>query len=190
MKGPSSIRYLSSKMAPIKAAVVARCALFCLVLSFNSVFCQDFQGSLTREVLLNIRTTTPVDLFPTFLLPAADLVGILASAALGFAHAVKRRRRGKRAGALVRLRRRGIRTVLPGFSSPTYVHCATKWTNFSYWWWNTETFFNFQFCASQRHGLVLIPDTALQLTGFQLLRADRDIAQAVVFVFTLTVAGV
>ena len=86
----------------------------CFVLSVNSVFCQDIRGSLTRETLLNIRTTTPVDLFPPFLLPAAELVGIIVKATLGFVLAAKRRRRGKRAGALVRLRRRGARTALPG----------------------------------------------------------------------------
>ena len=57
--------------------------------------------------LLNVRETTPDDLFPTFLLPAAELVVILVKAALGFAHAAKCRRRGKRD--------RGIPTVLPSF---------------------------------------------------------------------------
>ena len=72
------------------AATVAWCALFCIVLSVNSVFCQDIQ---TREVLLNTRTTTLVDLLPTFLLPAVDLVGIIVIATLGFVLAAKRRRR-------------------------------------------------------------------------------------------------
>ena len=55
-----------------------------------------------------------MDLFPIFLLPATDLVGIIVKATLGFVLATKQRRRGKRAGALVRLRRRGARTALPG----------------------------------------------------------------------------
>ena len=86
-------------MAPTMAASVVRCAVFCLVLSVNSVFCQNIRGSLTRETLLNIRTTTPVDLIPTFLLPAAELVGIIVKATHGFVLAAKRRSRGKRAGA-------------------------------------------------------------------------------------------
>ena len=52
-----------------------------------------------------------MDLCPTFLLPAADLVGIIVKATLDLVLAAKRRRRGKRAGAL---RRRGARTALPG----------------------------------------------------------------------------
>ena len=82
--------------------------------------------SLTGEILLNIRSTTPDDLFPTFLLPAAELVGILVKATLGLAQAVKRRRKGKRAGALVGLCKRGIGTVIPSFFLSFYGHCATK----------------------------------------------------------------
>ena len=61
----------------------------------------------TSQELLDIRGTTPEDLFPTFLLPYIGILDILV-------HAVKRRRRGKRAGALVRLRQHGHRTPLPG----------------------------------------------------------------------------
>ena len=63
--------------------------------------------SYTSQELLTIRGTTPEDLFPTFLLPYIGILDILV-------HAVKRRRRGKRTGALVRLRQRGHRTPLPG----------------------------------------------------------------------------
>ena len=63
---------------------------------------------------MNIRVTSTEYLSPTFLLPTLEILDILVKGALTFAHAVKRRRRGKRAGALVRLRQRGLRTPLPG----------------------------------------------------------------------------
>ncbi|KAL7852897.1 hypothetical protein SRHO_G00186820 [Serrasalmus rhombeus] len=68
---------------------------------------KDIQDGATREELLNIRTTIPTDISPVFLVPAALLVHFINKK-------VRRRRRGKRAGVLVRLRTRGTRTPLPG----------------------------------------------------------------------------
>ena len=101
-------------MAPRTAALVCWCVLFCCVLHLNSVFCDGTQSSFTREELINIRITSPEYLSPTFLLPSLEILDILVKGALTFAHAVKRRRRVKRTGALVRLRQRGLRTPLPG----------------------------------------------------------------------------
>ena len=78
------------------------------------VFCDGTRSYFTSEELMNIRVTTPEDLFPTFLLPTLEILDILVKGALTFAHAVKRQRRGKRAGALMRLRQRRLRTPLPG----------------------------------------------------------------------------
>ncbi|KAK3565302.1 hypothetical protein QTP86_005478 [Hemibagrus guttatus] len=50
-------------------------------------------GSYSREELMNIRATTPVDLFPSFLASTADLLAILIKEAR---NKVKSRRRGKR----------------------------------------------------------------------------------------------
>jgi len=63
---------------------------------------------------MNIRVTSTEYLSPTFLLPTLEILDILVKGALTFAHAVKRRRRGKRVGALMRFRQRGLRTPLPG----------------------------------------------------------------------------
>ncbi|XP_075911483.1 uncharacterized protein LOC142906815 [Petromyzon marinus] len=164
-------------MALMMVASAGRCALFCLVLSVNSVFCQDFRSSLTRDELLNIRETTPVDLIPTFLLPAAELVGILVNAALGFAQATKRRPRGKRSGALVRLRRRGIRTVLPSFFLSNVRSLYNKMDELQLLMVKNKDFLSASaLCFTETWLCDLIPDTSLQLAGFHLVRSDRDIA--------------
>ncbi|KAK3561058.1 hypothetical protein QTP86_026377, partial [Hemibagrus guttatus] len=59
---------------------------------------------------MNIRATTPVDLFPSFLASTADLLAILIKEAR---NKVKSRKRGKRSGVLVWLCRRGLRTAFP-----------------------------------------------------------------------------
>ena len=100
-------------MAPRMAASVLRCAAIFLVLFVNLVFCLNTRSSFTREELMNIGETTSVDLFPDFLIPSVETLDILVKGALTFVHAARRRRRGRRAGALVRLRRRGQRTPLP-----------------------------------------------------------------------------
>ena len=163
------------EMAPTLAVSVVRCAVFCLVLSVNSVFCQNIRGSLTRETLLNFRSTTPADLFPTFLLSAAELVGIIVKATLGFVLAAKRRRRGKRAGALVRLRRRGTRTALPGIFLSNVRSLSNKLDELQLLGWKNRDFHSSSvLCFTETWLSELIPDSALQLAGFKLLRADRD----------------
>jgi len=68
--------------------------------------------SFTRDELLNIRQYTPQNLLPDF-----DYSDVLLNVVVGAAAALFRRfrmrRRGKRAGALVKLRQRGLRTPLP-----------------------------------------------------------------------------
>lgn len=95
--------FTQSKMVPWMAASVCWCTLFSLVLFVKTIFCDDTRSSFTREKLLNIRATVVMDLFPTFIDTSVNLLDILVKAALTFAHAVKRRRRGKHVGALVRL---------------------------------------------------------------------------------------
>ena len=63
---------------------------------------------------MNIRGITPGELFPTFLLSSMELLDIVVKDALTFAHAVKHRRGGKRASALVCLHEHGHRTPSPG----------------------------------------------------------------------------
>ena len=85
---------------------------WCLVLFVNFFFCDYSGSSYTREELINIRATIPVDLFPTFTVTSAEILDILVNGVLTFVQAAKcRRTRGRRAGAL---RRRGHHTALPG----------------------------------------------------------------------------
>ncbi|MEQ2216954.1 hypothetical protein XENOCAPTIV_026768 [Xenoophorus captivus] len=78
-------------MAPQMVASACWCALFCFVFCFKTVFCDGTRSTLTREELMNIRATTPEELFPTFLPTALEFLDILVKGALTFAHAVKRR---------------------------------------------------------------------------------------------------
>ena len=84
--------------------------MMCLFLVFNSVNCDPTRITFTMDELLNIRDTTPSDLCPNFLASSVDLVDLLIKGAvfLGHAATLKRRRRGKRSGALVRFRERGL----------------------------------------------------------------------------------
>ena len=103
-----------SEIATKMAASMLWCALFCLVLCVNSVFTYCTPNSFTREEHLNIRETTSADYFPTFLCSSVELLDILVKGTLTCIRALKRHRRGKRAGTLVHLRSRGLRTPLPG----------------------------------------------------------------------------
>ena len=97
--GVMTTTIVTTTMAPRTAASVCWCAMFCLVLLVNSVFCLKTGSFFTREMLMNIRVITPENLLPTFIASSVDILDILVKGALTFVHTVKRRRRGKRAGA-------------------------------------------------------------------------------------------
>ena len=163
-------------MAPRTAASVFWCALLCLFLFLNPVFCQGIRSSFTRDELLNIRTTTPVDLFPEFIASSVDLLDIVVKGVLTFVHtASRRRRRGKRAGALVRLRQRGHRTPLPGIFLSNVRSLCNKMDELQLRVGkNRDLSSSSVLCFTETWLSGGIPDAALQLTGFQLFRADRD----------------
>lgn len=102
-----------SNVAPWTGASVFCCTLFFCV---NNVFCNGSMNTFTRDELINIRTITPMDLFPDFITSTKVLMYILAKGALTFAHSSRRRwcRRGKRAGVLAHLWQREYHTLLPG----------------------------------------------------------------------------
>ncbi|KAK0131206.1 putative RNA-directed DNA polymerase from transposon BS [Merluccius polli] len=162
-------------MAPRTAASVCWCALFCFVLCFNSVFGDCTRSYFTSEELSNIRVTTPDDLFPTFLLPTLEILDILVKGAHSFAHPVKRRRRGRRASALVRLSQRGLRTPLPGIFLSNVRSLPNKLEELQLLLGNNRDFLSSAvLCFTETWLSGLIPDSALHLAGFQLCRADRD----------------
>ncbi len=124
---------------------------------------------------MNIRGTTPADLFTTFLASSVELLDIPVKGALTFVHAVKRRRRGKRAGVLVRLRRRRLRTLLPGIFLSNVHSLCNKMDEFQLLVGKNRDFSSSSvLCFMETWLCGLILDSALQLAGFQLFRADRD----------------
>ncbi|KAK3571270.1 hypothetical protein QTP86_005911 [Hemibagrus guttatus] len=158
-------------MAPQTAATVFRCALLFLILCSYSVLCHSSGSSYSREELMNIRATTPVDLFPSFLASTADLLAILIKEAR---NKVKSRRRGKRSGVLVRLRRRGLRTPLPGIFLSNVHSLCNKMDELTLQMNKNRDFpTSCVLCFMETWLCDAIPDSALQLGGFNLYRADR-----------------
>ncbi len=99
-------------MAPQMAATVLCSSVCVLFLFVFPVFCFSNTISFTRDELLNIRQNTPQNLLPDFDYSNALLDIIVGGAAVLF-RSYRTRRRGKRAGALVKLCQHGLRTPLP-----------------------------------------------------------------------------
>ncbi len=99
-------------MAPQMAATVLCFSVCVMFLFVFPVFCFSNTISFTRDELLNIRQNTPQNILPDF-----DYSDVLLDIVVGGAAVLFRRwrtrRRGKRAGALVKLRQRGLRMPLP-----------------------------------------------------------------------------
>ena len=124
---------------------------------------------------MNIRVTSPEYLSPTFLLPSQEIGDILVKGVLTFAHAVKRRRRGKRAFVLVRLCQRGLRTPLSGIILSNMRSLSNKLDELQLLLGKNRDFSSSAvLCFTETWLCGLIPDSALQLAGFQLHRVDRD----------------
>ncbi|KAK3566665.1 hypothetical protein QTP86_002398, partial [Hemibagrus guttatus] len=137
----------------------------------EAVLCHSSGSSYSREELMNIRATTPVDLFPSFLASTADLLAILIKEAR---NKVKSRRRGKRSGVLVRLRRRGLRTPLPGIFLSNVRSLCNKMDELTLQMNKNRDFpTSCVLCFTETWLCDAIPDSALQLGGFNLYRADR-----------------
>ncbi len=106
------------KMVPVNVTQylhnIAYYPYYFFVLFVNSVFCYGTWSSFTREELMNMRGTTPADLFSTFLTSSVELLDTVVKGALTFVHAVIRQRRRKHVGELVHLLRRRLHTPLLG----------------------------------------------------------------------------
>ncbi|KAK3505712.1 hypothetical protein QTP70_004358, partial [Hemibagrus guttatus] len=101
-----------------------------------------------------------------------------ASAGVGGAVALfkcfKKRKRGKRAGALVKLRQRGFRTVLPSIHLANLRSLPNKMDELLLLSRTNKDFSNSAaLCFTESWLNDAIPDSALNLPGFQLFRADR-----------------
>lgn len=164
-------------MAPRTVASVCWCALLCLFLVFNSVYCDPTRITFTMDELLSIRDTTPSDLCPNFIASSVDLVDLLIKGAVVLGHAVRlrRRRRGKRAGALVRFRERGLRSPLPSILLSNVRSLCNKMDELRLLIRTNRDFsLTSVLCFTESWLTEATPDSAAQMTGFQLLRADRD----------------
>ncbi len=96
-------------MAPHMAAMVLGSPVVLVFLLVFPVFCLSNMKSFTRDELLNIRQNTPQNLLPIF--DYSDvLLNIVVGGAVALFRRFRMRSRGKRAGALVKLRHRGFRT--------------------------------------------------------------------------------
>ncbi|XP_025753295.1 uncharacterized protein LOC112841966 [Oreochromis niloticus] len=150
-------------MAPHMDALVLQCVTSVLFLCITCVSKHSSGYSYTREELFNYRTTTPVDLLPIFVASAADLLQTLT-------RKVRRRRRGKRAGALVRLR-----TALPGIFLSNVCSLRNKMDELPLMRsMNRDFASSCVLCFTESWLCEDIPDCALKLEGFHLLRADRQ----------------
>ncbi|KAF7662514.1 hypothetical protein LDENG_00234160 [Lucifuga dentata] len=104
-----------------------------------------------------------------------ELLDILVTGVLTFVDAVKRRRRGKCTGALVCLRRRGTRTPLPGIFLSNVRSLSNKLDELQLLVGRNRDFSSSSvLCFTETWLCGSIPDSALQLAGFQLFRVDRD----------------
>ncbi|KAM9808829.1 uncharacterized protein ACBT44_012331 isoform 2-T3 [Syngnathus typhle] len=134
-------------MAPRMAATVSRSLFICLILCVFCVLCCPSRITFTREALLNIGQTSS-GIFSPVLSDSDCLSEILAGAAVLYKLA-RRRRRGKRAGALM----------------DELLLLTSRNTDFS----RSAALCFVETWLSER-----IPHHAVELAGFRLMRADRS----------------
>ncbi|XP_051523496.1 uncharacterized protein LOC127423333 [Myxocyprinus asiaticus] len=160
-------------MAPQMAASVWSAPIVLLFLFVCLVFSNLFPVSFTRDELLNIRQHIPANLFPDF--EYSDvLLDILVGGMAVLFKCTMRRRRGKRAGALVRLRRRRFRTALPSIHLANLCSLPNKTDELHLLTCTNKDFSNSAaMCFTETWLSEAIPDSALHLPGFQLFKADR-----------------
>ncbi len=156
------------------AGTVLCSPVFVLFLFVFPVFCFSNTISFTRDELLNIRQNTPQNLLPDFDYSDTLLDIIVGGAAVLFRH-YRSRRRGKRAGALVKLRQRGLRTPLPTIHLANLRSLPNKTDKLLLLSRTNKDFSNSAaLCFTETWLKDTIPDSALHLPNFQLIRADRE----------------
>ncbi len=160
-------------MAPHMAASVCCSLVLFLFLFVCPVLSNDFPISFTRNELLDIRNSTPDNLLPTFEHSDVLLDILVGGAAFLFKCSRRRRKRGQRAGALVKTRQRGLRTPLPSIHLANLRSLANKSDELQLLTRTNKDFLNSAvLCFTETWLNGAIPDSALHLSGFQLFRAD------------------
>ncbi len=155
------------------AATVLGSSAFVLSLLVCPVFCFSNTISFTREDLLKILQNTPQNILPDF-----DSSYVLLDIVFGGAATLFRRystrRQGKHAGALVKLRQRGLRTPLPSIHLAILRSLPNKTDKLLLLSWTNKDFSNSAaLCFMETWLNDAIPDSALKLPCFQLFRSDR-----------------
>lgn len=147
-------------------------SVLCVCLFFLLLFAVVFLNmrfSYNRDMLMNIRGTMPVSLIPEFLTFEEDIIKS--------ATRVKRRSRarGRRAGALHRWRKRGHRVPLPAVCLSNVRSLSNKIEELNLLLRTSRDFrMNSAFVFTETWLNMDIPDSAVELPGFNLIRADRD----------------
>ncbi|KAK3526544.1 hypothetical protein QTP70_030770 [Hemibagrus guttatus] len=143
------------------------------VLTSEERVMESLGKSFTRDELLDIRQNTPHNILPVFNYSDV-LLDIVVGGAVALFKCFKKRKRGKRAGALVKLRQRGFRTVLPSIHLENLRSLPNKMDELLLLSRTNKDFSNSAaLCFTESWLNDAIPDSALNLPGFQLFRADR-----------------
>ncbi len=161
-------------MALHMAATVVSSPVFVLFLLVFPVFCFSNMISFTRDELLNIWQNTPQNLLPDF-----DYSDVFLDIVVGGAVALVKRyrmcRRGKRAGALVKLRQHRFRMALPSIYLANLRSQPNKTDKLLLLYRTNKDFSNSAaLCFTETWMNDAIPDSALHMPGFQLIRSDHD----------------
>ncbi len=159
-------------MAPRMAAVVWNAPVLLMFLFVCSVCSHSISISFTRDELLDIRQHTPDNFFPVFEYSDA-LLDVLVRGAAVLVKRTLRRKRGKRAGALVKLRERGFRTALPSIHLANLRSLPNKTDELLLTCKNKDFSNSAALCFTETWLSEIIPDNALHLQGYQLFRSDR-----------------
>ncbi|KAK3513325.1 hypothetical protein QTP70_012383 [Hemibagrus guttatus] len=155
------------------AASVCSSPVFVLFLLVFPVFCFSNLISFTKDELLDIRQNTSHNILPVFNYSDV-LLDIVVGGAVALFKRFKKRKRGKRAGALVKLRQRSFRTVLPSIHLEDLRSLPNKMDELLLLSRTNKDFSNSAaLCFTESWLNDAIPDSALNLPGFQLFRADR-----------------
>ncbi|KAL0175519.1 hypothetical protein M9458_027849, partial [Cirrhinus mrigala] len=162
-------------MAPHMAAPALSSPVVLVFLLVFPVFCFANTVSFTRDELLNIQQNPPQNILPVF-----DYSDVLLNIVVGGAAVLitrfRTRRRGKQTGALVKLRQRGFRTALPSIHLANLRSLPNKADELLMLTRTNKDFSkSAALCFRETWLYDAIPDGALQLPGYQLFRADRDI---------------
>ncbi len=153
-------------MAPRMAAVVWNAPVLLMFLFVCSVFSHSISISFTRDELLDIRQHTPDNFFPVFEY-SDTLLDVLVGGAVVLVKRALRRKRGKRAGMLVKLPNAASEQRSQAFISRISDPFLTKRMNYFSSPAQTRTFQTETWLSET------IPDNALHLPGYQLFRSDR-----------------